>query len=60
MGTDLQDMSFCRVDDLSQVHKVFFAKRNAGMSNLKKDMPLRADARCNAGVIGEDLRKLIL
>ena len=52
-------MSFCRVDDLCQVHKVFFTERNASVPNLKIDMSLRADARRNAGLIGKDLRKLI-
>lgn len=60
MGTGFQDMPFRRVDDLSQVHKVLCTERKAGMSNLKIDMSLRADARRNASVIGKDLRKLTL
>ncbi len=53
-------MSFRRVDDLSQVHKMLCTERKAGVPNLKIDMSLRADARRNASVIGKDLRKLTL
>ena len=60
MWTGFQDMSFCRVDDLGQVHKVLCTERKAGMSNLKIDMSLWAYTCRNTGVTGNGLRKLIL